>query len=422
MNVDLKFRLALLVLLALAVTACQGRRFEPASSVSKFRILGLQASPPEIRPGQTTTLRALAVRPGDGPISYRWTWCPFATQGNNYFECPVTQEELEAQIADNLPDGVPPSVFQLPDFDLGTESAAALPYPIAQPLLVALCQAIAQASADAAEEDSRFAGVIPQLSCDEGYEISIRLIATLGDQPATDEMLANLRAQDQNEVIVTGKRVTLWIDSENEPDINPIVEELQIRPLHEEDREKLLDAGHDWVDELDDFEDDWHTIDPDDPPAVLVGVRYELRSRVDPDSIQFYSKLAPAGGDDDERYRPPASEVLVYNWFTTAGALSDDESIYVEGRNTLESAGVTEFFIPLTDTTQDFGGANGERFIDSCPELDDADTQNGCEVRVWSVVRDDRRGQGWLEARVLATGIEPEGHESGSSGPDFGTN
>lgn len=408
-------RVALVLVLGLAVAACSGRRFEPANTVSKFRVLGVQASPPEVRPNQATTLSALVVSPDGGPVSYRWEWCPFATTGNNYFECPVTQEELEAQIAESLPDNVPASLFQLPDFDLGNDPTAELPYPIAQPLLVGLCEAIAQATAEAGE-DSEFAAAIPQLNCAEGYEISVRLIATLGDEPATDRQLENLRDQDQSELIVTGKRVTLWLDSENEQDINPIVEGIQIRPKYEEDKDLLLDAGHDWVNEIEDFDDDWHTIDPDDPPGILVGVSYDLRSLVDADSLQFYSKLAPSGDESGERYQDPQSEVLVFNWFTTAGSLGNAEALFVEGRNTLDDAGQADLRIPTTDTSQEFNGSNGQRFIDACPELDDSDSGNGCEVRIWSVVRDDRRGQGWYEVPLLATGITEDGTTAGADG------
>jgi hypothetical protein len=404
----------LLLTMVLTLFACQGRRFEPASAITKFRVLGIQASPPEIRPGGSTTISALAVRPSDGPIAYRWEWCPFATTGNDYFECPVTQEELQESITANLPEGVPPQLFQLPDFDLGTAETASLPYPIAQPLLVGICQAIAQAAAEAGE-DSPLAAVIPQLRCDEGYEISVRLIARVGEEPATDEMLADLSSQDQSQVVVAGKRVTLWLDSENEADINPIVGEIQIRPRFEQDRQVLEDAGHSWVAELDDFEAQWHTIDPADPLPILVGVRYEMRSLVDPNSVQTYMKLAPAGDESGEKYQEAKREVLVYSWFTTAGALSDSQALFVDGGNTLSDAGTTDLFIPKTDTSQDFDGANGKRFIDSCPELDDSDPDNGCEVRVWSVVRDDRRGQGWLQISLVATGVE-DGHSDTSDG------
>ena len=55
-------RLALLPLLALA--AC-GTDFAPASQVQGFRVLGLRAEPPDLHPGDSTTLDALVVNPSD---------------------------------------------------------------------------------------------------------------------------------------------------------------------------------------------------------------------------------------------------------------------------------------------------------------------------------------------------------------------
>ncbi len=50
---------------------------DPASSVSKFRILAVQAEPPEAQPGETVTLTTLTADPkGDGrEISYLWLTC-----------------------------------------------------------------------------------------------------------------------------------------------------------------------------------------------------------------------------------------------------------------------------------------------------------------------------------------------------------
>lgn len=382
---------------ALALTACVGRRFEPASVVNKFRVLGMQAEPPELRPSGTTTVRLLTSTPNDEDVHYRWDWCPFATSGGNYFECPVTQQQLEEQGG---------GVFVLPDFDLGTDDHATLAYPLPHPMLVAFCKALAQATVDAAE-GSPLERVVPQLSCDEHYEVSVRVVASTAG-PVTDAMLADLRGQDPSRVIVASKRVSLWLGSENEQDINPIVEQLQIRPLREEDQALLLEAGHAWTAQIDDFEDDWVTIPEDEPLPILVGVRYELRALVMEDSIQTYAKLAPQGSTSEDRYVAPKSEVLVYNWFTTAGAFSSPESLYLKGSTLLDEASRTDLFIPTTDTSQDFGGANGARFIASCPALEDGDPDSGCVVNVWAVVRDDRRGQGWLQRSLLATGIHEE--------------
>ena len=406
------------VTLALFLVACQGRRFEPAHSVSKLRVLGIQATPPEVRPNGSAQLTALAVRPDGGPVSYRWQWCPFATSGNDYFECPITQEELEQQVADALPDGVSPNLFQLPDFELGTDPTATLRYPLTRDLLLGLCEAIAQATTEAAQ-DNELLAAIPQLGCTEGYEVSVRVIITASDEPASDEMLANLRDQDQSQVVVASKKVTLWLDSENEQDINPIVDAIEIRPAHREDRELQLAAGHDWVETIEDYGDDWYRIDPNDPPQILVGTRYVIRSLVDPDSIQVWSKLTPENADTDDRYEPAEREVLAFRWFTTAGGIADANGLFVDGRNSLDEASVTEFLIPPTNELQ-LGGADGERFIESCPEVEDGDPETGCEVQLFSVVRDDRRGQGWLGVTVIANEVTRDGFRVDRFGEDEG--
>ena len=391
----------LAVAVSVALTACQGRRFEPSWSVSDFRVLGISAEPPEVRPGGSTTLRALTYAP-DGEVSYRWEWCPFETSSSDLYACPLTHEELEAQIAENLPDNVPADLFSLPDFDLGTEPEVTLEYPLPQPLLLAFCEALKQQAAEALEGNEELAGALPTATCDEGYDVSVRLVARNAAEPATDEMLENLLEQDPGEVIVASKKVTLWLQSENDQDLNPIHSGVEIRPKYEEDLEMLRDAGHEWVANIEDTEDDWYSVAADEVVPILVGVRYELRALVEGSSIQTFRKVAPQG--TDVRYQEPETEVLQFDWYTTAGALDPNDAFYVEGRTPLGEVAVTTFHIPTTDTSQAFGGANGQRFIDRCDELDD-NSDTGCEVRIWNVVRDSRRGINWIERRLLATGI-----------------
>jgi hypothetical protein len=398
----------IVAIISLAASACQGRRFEPSWSISKFRIMGIKATPPELRPTQNTTLSALVEAPGDGPVSYRWEWCPFQTSASNYYECPVKQEDLEEQIASNLPDNVPAELFQFPDFDRGTEPTAEFQYPFPQPLLVAFCEALREQVAQAGEENEELAGLLPTFECDEKFDISVRLVIRNSDQPITDAMLENLQDQDPNEVIVASKKISLWLGSENPQDQNPVVDAVEIRPTYDADYARLRAAGHDWVDEIDDPEEDWYRIPADQPVEILVGAHYELRSLVDPASVQTWARRVPIGSESEseERYQEPQPETLLYNWYTTAGgSFEPPDGFYVQGRNSLDEVSVTDYFVPITDTSQMYRGANGEAFIESCPELEDADPESGCELRLWSVVRDNRRGLEWIDRRLLATGV-----------------
>ena len=61
---------------ALAAFGCL-EEMEAISQVTKFRVLGVQAEPPEIRPGQGTELRVLYADPkGEGrDVSILWLTC-----------------------------------------------------------------------------------------------------------------------------------------------------------------------------------------------------------------------------------------------------------------------------------------------------------------------------------------------------------
>lgn len=64
------------ILIILASAACQ-EPMESISQVTKFRVLGVQAEPPEISPGQGTTLKVLFADPtGEGrEVSIVWLTC-----------------------------------------------------------------------------------------------------------------------------------------------------------------------------------------------------------------------------------------------------------------------------------------------------------------------------------------------------------
>lgn len=68
-------RLLLLPPLLAFGAACDLRDFEPPWKLSKLRVLGVGASPPELRPGEAYTIEALAWTPRDAPLSYRWSAC-----------------------------------------------------------------------------------------------------------------------------------------------------------------------------------------------------------------------------------------------------------------------------------------------------------------------------------------------------------
>lgn len=104
-------------LLMLGAVACQ-EPMESISEVTKFRVLGVQAEPPEIMPGQGTTLKVLFADPkGEGrDVTIAWlncvgsfsptsdlsegcepVWAPavsLASQGGDTYEIPMTPPDI----------------------------------------------------------------------------------------------------------------------------------------------------------------------------------------------------------------------------------------------------------------------------------------------------------------------------------------
>jgi len=62
-------------LVLILVAACRSSDFDPASFVSGLRVLAVKAEPPELAPGETTTLTALQVDTEGRPVALAWYRC-----------------------------------------------------------------------------------------------------------------------------------------------------------------------------------------------------------------------------------------------------------------------------------------------------------------------------------------------------------
>lgn len=368
-----------------------GREFDPYYRANKFRVLAVKSSEPLLEPGETAELTALTYAPGGGETTYSWEWCPFRTAARDEYECPLTREELVAQLTEGA--GLPDD-FELPlaEFDLGNEPTAQLPYPAPQVFIIEFCNALQQQLDDAPDE---IAGLIPIVDCSRGFEITVRLIVENGDSR-----------------IVSGKRISLAVPGV-QPNNNPDVTDIQIRAQEDEDPQVLRDAGIMWVPE---DPEDWHTLSPDEPTELLSGYKFEVRSLVDPESVEIWQPPAPQGSDRE--FLDPESEVIVYRWFVSAGALIEgSDGLFVEGRNELEEAGDTVYRrtcvpdAPSNDCDDDGVTDDDDNCIAfaNAAQLDDNDNGYGdaCEHRIWSVVRDGRLGLDWVERDVIFIGGAP---------------
>jgi hypothetical protein len=370
------------------VVGC-GREFDPYYRANKFRVLAVKTSEPLLEPGETAELTALTFDPEGGETTYQWDWCPFRTSASEQYACPVTREELSEQITQgtDLPEG-----FQLPlaDFDLGTEPTAVLPYPAPQPFIIEFCRALQEQLADAPDE---LAGLIPIVDCARGFEVSVRLVATNGDQ-----------------TIYSGKRLALSVPGV-QPNNNPDVTDLQVRPGEDEDLDALRAAGIDWIPDTAERDDQWFTMPADVPTPLLSSVTWEFRSLVAPESVEIWQPPAPVGFEED--FLPPESEVIVFRNFVSDGVLTDgSDSLFVEGSNQLEDAAIRPFERQCPAGGTDCDGDDVPDSSDNCvsfqnPDQADSDADgvgDACLQKVWSVVRDGRLGIDWVERDMLFVG------------------
>lgn len=113
----------LVLLVALAVAGCNND-FNPQSLVDKLRVLAVQADPPEIPFGATSTLTATAVNPGGAAPVITWDACLLGPP-------PATGEAINPDCA-TLPEGDP----SLLPFGVGDSVTATM--PVLGPSMVAL--------------------------------------------------------------------------------------------------------------------------------------------------------------------------------------------------------------------------------------------------------------------------------------------
>ncbi len=372
----------LFIVCLFTISACQGDRFEPFALVNKVRIMAVKSSAPELRPNMESELSALVHIPDGVEATYKWEWCPFRTNAVDQFDCPLTKEELLALISENTTQDGPQINIPLEDFDLGNKKTAVFKYPAPQVFLNAICQSLQNAAQDAGED---LAVNIPTVHCEDGYEVSIRL-----------------SIEENGRKHVASKRVNLWLGADQESDENPRVDELRIRPM-KKDKQTLLDAGHTWVTQIEDFEKDWYVLPEGESTPVLIGLSYEVDSNINEDSIQVYTPRAPEGSK--EEFLAEKRENLGFQWLSTFGSFDPPRKLYFDGSTDLDALRSTTLFFPLKDLSQSEEVSNGEAFIESCPALKSSDPTEGCEIELWSVVRDNRLGVDWIKRSLFATGV-----------------
>ncbi|HEY7725598.1 MAG TPA: hypothetical protein VH880_09705 [Anaeromyxobacteraceae bacterium] len=80
--------------LGLAAAAC-APQFPPRSAIFDLRVLAIVASPLEVGPGESVTLRAVPVTPeGETVVSESWTFCPFSAGAPVAYACAIPACEV----------------------------------------------------------------------------------------------------------------------------------------------------------------------------------------------------------------------------------------------------------------------------------------------------------------------------------------
>lgn len=387
-------KLAMVLAAAGLLGACTPE-FDPFWRITDFRVLAIKSSEPQLRPGETATLEALTS--SSEPIEYAWEWCPFRTSAGDRFECPFTRDELEEIIVEQS-DGQIPEDFDLPipDFDLGNEAQAQLDYPGSEPLLRAYCESLQGFLTDAPEA---LENLVPTVDCDRGFEITVRLVARSGDKE-----------------IVSGKRLAIWLEprdgiTPDQTNENPVVSAIEIRPRSESDARFLREEGIEWVVDPSAPKDTWWTPLADTPLEIFAGdVEYQLRSVVDPESIEMWRPPAPVGAE--ERFLPPESEVILFRWMTTSGSLESSRQIYDAELIELLKASETGIKLEASGSGSDFDDDGVPDDSDNCPwvknsqqsDTDEDGIGDVCEITIWSIIRDGRLGLDWTQGKLQVIG------------------
>jgi hypothetical protein len=168
------------LLLSLAASACD-LQFEPGSTVSNVRILGVQGAPTYAAPGETVSLEALAVDPLGRKLSIAWATCvnPAASTVGGCF----------LKIADDAAAGRPPAITMGDEltkytFTVPGDAIASLPQVAARYASVGVVTVVCPGtiSFDTATQSP---GALPVRCLDgggaplppEGYVISVKRIA-----------------------------------------------------------------------------------------------------------------------------------------------------------------------------------------------------------------------------------------------------
>lgn len=257
------YRLALIPFLLAAAMAGSGCAddFDPYEDVRTPRLLAIAADRPFLSPGDSAVVSALATE----TATYEWSWCPLVSGSDTGYSCLVTQPELQAAVDEILGEGQ----VTVPDFALGTGETAQLDHSVPPEVWRGFCDVL---------QSGTLPGPVEFPSCDEYFDVSIRVEVTMGDA-----------------FIVGAREVRLLYDAADPLNANPaITSAIAVDP----------DSG----DEI--------ALHETDVPTLRRGVEYELRLDIAADQAEIYERVPVEGGPAET-----VDENLRISWFHQGGEL-----------------------------------------------------------------------------------------------------
>lgn len=272
--------------LGLLAQAC-APEFDPYNELEGLRVLAVRAEPAQVQVGESTTLDALYYNDTDEDITRTWSLCPWPTDPNIGFECPVDQKLLDAAWRTAKLDGDALSLAR------GTAETASFVFPGTQEDAQALCRALAERIGSAAT-------VLPD--CDERWDWMVRLDARAG------------RAR-----VDTVKSVTLLLTDDQIANRNPRLTGLSVE---QKGRREALSAQK--------------------PLELAVDGDHVLRVSVADDAAEMYRPVLVEGEPD----RGEEREALTFTWFVDAGSTDRTRSTYKDGVESLAKATKNEWYAP----------------------------------------------------------------------------
>jgi hypothetical protein len=90
--------LMVLPLLVVLLAGC-GESFPTFNEVDRFRVLAVKADPPALAVGEVAEISALLHVPEGQEVTYKWSWCPFATSPKDGSKCLISEEDLTELLA-----------------------------------------------------------------------------------------------------------------------------------------------------------------------------------------------------------------------------------------------------------------------------------------------------------------------------------